>query len=73
MDDNFYHYSLPTALESDGIVYILQKETCTYALKYHEEEALQIWRNERREQRRQREMVVIRKRVELLVKMKKEL
>ena len=71
--DAFFYYSLPTALKSDDMGYVLLNASNPYALRYHNDEVLQVLKDQNRDQRWKREMVVISKWVGLFVKIKKEL
>ena len=69
-NDNLHYYSLPDALEGDGIMYIIQDNPPAHAFKYF---SSKVEEHVKELRRREWEMAVIRKGAELLGKMKKEL
>ena len=71
--DQQYFFALPSALDSDDIVQLIQPDTISYDLWDLEEEDFAEWRKMKEEELRARQMRRIREKVGVLKQLKREL
>ena len=71
-DDTLHFFALPNTLDGEEIVQLLQNDTHTYQLTQCGNGMVNYWKEEKRRTRK-RQWREIRKRMEMLVKLKREL
>ena len=72
-DDTLHFFMLPNTLDSKEIIQILQNDTHAYQLTQWGDGMLNYWKEQKRQRMRKRQWREMRKRAELLVRMKREL
>ena len=71
--DQSYFFALPSALDSDDVVQLIQPDTISYDLADLEEEDFAEWKRMKEEESRQRRMKRIREKAGVLKQLKREL
>ena len=71
--DQQYFFALPSSLDPDDMVQLIQPDTLSYDLADLEEEDFAEWRTMKKEELRARQMRRIRERVGVLKQLKREL
>ena len=71
--DQQYFFALPSSLDSNDVVQLIQPDTISYDLANLEEEDFAEWRRMKEEESRARQMRRIREKVGVLKQLKREL